>query len=123
MQQVAGLLLGYSELLGLTRNYSDLLEPSKTACRNGYRGVYLRFYRIAAQDGPIAALTYSELLGLTLTRSAPQARESRRALQAPDFSEIRTAIHRESEDIASAPERMTSLSILIPSLSSTCFLK
>ena len=83
MQRVAGLLLGYSELLGLTRNYSDLLFPARP-CR---------------------------------------ALESRRALQAPDFSEIRTAIHRESEDIASAPERMTSLSILIPSFSSTCFLK
>ena len=79
MQRVAGLLLGYSELLGLTRNYSDLLEPSKTACRNDCRGVYLHFYQITAQDGPIVALTYSELLGLTLTRSAPQARESRRA--------------------------------------------
>ena len=40
---------------------------------------YLRFYQIAAQDGPIVAFTYSELLGLTLTRSVPQARESRRA--------------------------------------------
>ena len=79
MQRVAGLLLVYSELLGLTRNYSDLLEPSKTACRNDCRVVYLRFYQITAQDGPIVALTYSELLGLTLTRSAPQARESRRA--------------------------------------------
>ena len=39
-------------------------------------------------------LGYSELLGLTLSRPAPQALESRRALQAPDFSEIRTAIHR-----------------------------
>lgn len=78
-----GLLLGCSDLLGLTRNYSDLLFPART-CR---------------------------------------ALESRRALQAPNFSEIRTAIHGESEDIASAPERMTSPSTLIPRSSSICFSK
>lgn len=33
---------------------------------------YLRFYQVTAQDGPIAALTYSELLGLALSRSALQ---------------------------------------------------
>ena len=78
-------------LLGTTRTYSN---PVKRLVEMATKVFYLRFYRIAAQDGTIVALTYSELLGLTLTRSAPQALESRQALQAPNFSEIRTAIHR-----------------------------
>ena len=63
-------------LLGTTRTYSN---PVKRLVEMATKVVYLRFYRIAAHDGTIVALTYSELLGLTLTRSAPQARESRRA--------------------------------------------
>lgn len=70
------MLLGYSDLLGTTRTYSNTV---KWLVEMTAEVLYLRFYQITAQNGPIVALTYSELLGLTLTRSAPQARESRRA--------------------------------------------
>lgn len=65
MQRVAGLLLGYSDLLGTTRTYSN---PVKWLVEMTAEVLYLRFYQITAQDGPIVALAYSELLGLTLTQ-------------------------------------------------------
>ena len=86
MLRVGRLSLGRLDLLGPTRTYLELLGPTRTysnpvkwLAEMATEVFYLRFYQITAQDGPIIALTYSELLGLTLTRSAPQARESRQA--------------------------------------------
>ena len=70
------MLLGYSDLLGTTRTYSN---PVKWIVKMTAEVFYLRFYQITAQGGPIVALIYSELLVLTLPRPAPPARESRRA--------------------------------------------
>lgn len=68
MLRVGRLSLGRLDLLGPTRNYSDLLEPSKMACRNGYRGV---LPALLSDYGARWANHHPYLLGTTRTYSYP----------------------------------------------------